>query len=110
MTIGDAPGARIAGLLDFGWAGDGNWAAITSVPSATWIVVPFCAGVTVTVPCPVLGGGGSLVGVVGGRDGGTDRPEDPEADEADEADGADGADGADETEGVGPVAVAEPVP
>jgi len=50
MDIGDIPGARTDGLDDIGAEGNGNWAAITSVPTATWNVIPFCAGVTVTVP------------------------------------------------------------
>lgn len=55
MTIGVTPGARIAGLLVVGAAGQGNCAATMSVPGATWIVDPFWAGVTVIVPCAVLG-------------------------------------------------------
>lgn len=62
ITIGEMPGFSTAGLLDFGSAGHGNIAATTSCPTATWIVAPFCAGVTVTVPWAVLGG------LVGGRD------------------------------------------
>ena len=76
MTIGDTPGARIAGLLDVGAAGHGNCSATTSVPTATWMVCPFWDGVTVTVPCAVLG---AEVGGVGGRgDDGVGRPAEPE--------------------------------
>lgn len=75
MTIGETPGSRTDGLLDFGAAGHGNISAVTSWPSATWMVWPFCAGVTITFPCPVLGGGDDTerggVGV-GGRDGSED--------------------------------------
>jgi hypothetical protein len=48
--IGDIPGARTDGLDEAGAEGNGNCAAITSVPTATWNVFPFCAGVTVIVP------------------------------------------------------------
>jgi hypothetical protein len=64
MIIGEMPGARIAGLLDVGAAGQGNCPATMFVPSATWMVPPFWAGVTVTVPCAVLGAGAE--GVDGG--------------------------------------------
>jgi len=57
MYIGEMPGSSTAGLVDFGCAGHGNISAVTSWPSATWIVMPFCAGVTVTLPCAVLGAG-----------------------------------------------------
>lgn len=82
ITIGEIPGSNTAGLVDFGCAGHGNISAVTSWPSATWIVMPFCAGVTVTLPCAVLGaelGGGEDRGGEGvdGRDGEC-------ADEADE--------------------------
>lgn len=50
MIIGEIPGARIAGLLDVGAAGHGNCDATMSVPTATRNVIPFWAGVTVTVP------------------------------------------------------------
>ncbi len=77
IAIGEMPGARTAGLLDVGAEGQGNCAAITMVPTATWSVVPFCAGVTVTVPWARLGedageetGGVGRVGrVEGGGDG-----------------------------------------
>lgn len=55
ITVGDMPGCRIAGSLDFGWAGYGKSSAITSCPSATCTVPPLCAGVTITVPRAVLG-------------------------------------------------------
>lgn len=55
IDIGEIPGASTAGLVDIGAEGQGNCAAMTSVPTATWMVVPLCAGVTVTVPCVVLG-------------------------------------------------------
>ena len=57
MDIGDTPGARTDGSVETGAEGNGNRAAITSVPTVTWKVIPFCAGVTVIVPCPTLGGG-----------------------------------------------------
>ena len=64
MLIGETPGAKTAGLVDVGVEGHGNCSAMTSVPTATWRVVPFCAGVTVIVPCAVLGA--EVVGFGGG--------------------------------------------
>jgi hypothetical protein len=72
IAIGDTPGARIDGLVDAGAEGNGNCDAITSVPTATWKVIPLCAGVTVIVPCLTLGGADGVVGGLGrtGEDGG----------------------------------------
>lgn len=71
MTIGETPGARIAGLLDAGAAGHGNCAALMVVPRATWMVSPFWDGVTVIDPCAVLGAGADGVdGGCGAGDGG----------------------------------------
>lgn len=69
MTIGVIPGARTAGLLVVGAAGQGNCAATMSVPTATWIVDPFWAGVTVIVPCAMLGVGVGVGDGEGERDG-----------------------------------------
>ncbi|MEZ0106801.1 hypothetical protein ABH920_000792 [Catenulispora sp. EB89] len=72
MYIGETPGARIEGLVEMGAAGHGNCAAMISVPTATSNVIPFCAGVTVSVPCTVLGAelGGEGCGDGVGEDGG----------------------------------------
>ena len=94
IAIGDTPGSRTAGLLDVSDAGHGNCAAITVVPTATWKVIPFCAGVTVIVPCATLGGddgrddGGVVCGTDEGVDGGVGevgRPEEAGADVEEEA-------------------------
>lgn len=93
MAIGEMPGASTAGLLDAGAEGQGNCSATISVPTATCRVVPFCAGVMVSVPCVALGAeaGGLGCGEDRDKDGG-----DAGRDGADEA-GAD-ADGCPEPE------------
>lgn len=125
MYIGETPGARIEGLVEMGAAGHGNCEAMISVPTATWNVIPFCAGVTVSVPCTVLGaelggdGRGDGVGEDGGDVGRPPEPELlPELAEGEEVDvappppGTPVADPAPVGEGpeVLPEAVAEPVP
>lgn len=69
MLIGETPGARTAGLVEAGEEGYGNCAAITFVPTATWKVMPFWAGVTVIVPCTALGDEAGGFGGVGRGDG-----------------------------------------
>ncbi|MEY9925472.1 hypothetical protein ABH926_000092 [Catenulispora sp. GP43] len=70
---------------------------MTSVPTATRIVVPFSAGVTVIVPCAVLGADGGGLGCGAGGDE-TGRGGVGEEDAGEEG-GAGGVGGADE---VGP--------
>jgi hypothetical protein len=72
MLIGETPGARTAGSVDAGEEGYGNCAAITVVPTATWKVIPFCAGVTVIVPCAALGDEAGGVGRGDGERGGVE--------------------------------------
>lgn len=115
MIIGEIPGARIDGLVDVGADGHGNCAAITLVPTATRKAIPFCAGVTVSVPCPTLGGedgdaGGTGVEGAGEEDRAADVEPPPEA-EGEAEDEPEGPPGTPEAVPVGvPGVEAVPVP
>ena len=117
ITIGETPGCRTAGSLEIGRAGYGNCSAITCWPGATWTVVPFWAGVTITGSCAEPGGGEdrtegfgavAVVGSAGGPGGAGRRDEDGGEDGTDRLPGVAGLRLVVDEGVPGPVAAGEP--